>query len=136
MYRPSLLRPAILAVAILTGACATIAPVPERMLGVYRGTLQVESERLPATLELTRSSRGLAGHLEVEDRLDARGSGEGKADGFSLGLSYESGCQGHLVLSGNLSEDGSRVTGSIRAEDCTGVLGGSFSLTRVARRGG
>ena len=122
----------LLSAAAFSTACATGRGAPPRLLGAFEGTLEIESEQLPAALELTERRGDLAGRLDVRGRMTALGSGEGEGNGFSLGLSYDTGCRGHMVLSGHLSEDGTSINGSIRAEDCTGVLGGTFSLRRVA----
>ncbi|MEZ4424071.1 MAG: hypothetical protein R3E98_11730 [Gemmatimonadota bacterium] len=116
-------------------ACATGRPEAMAVAGSYAGTVQIESEEIPARLELRQRGDRLEGSLRLVRRLEAQGDGEITGRGLTLGLAYDQGCAGQLVLTGRATPDGTRLEGSIRVADCTGTVGGRFSLRRAGAAG-
>ncbi|MEZ4414595.1 MAG: hypothetical protein R3E10_02470 [Gemmatimonadota bacterium] len=116
----------------LAGCASTPAEAPVQVRGTYVGTVRIESDSLPARLELNQRGGRLEGTLHLAKGPTAQGAGEVSGRGLTLGLAYDQGCPGQLILTGRASPDGGSIEGSMRVADCTGVLGGAFQLRRLA----
>ena len=114
---------------VATGsACSSFTPreAPDAVAGSYTGTLDIGTDRLQGRLHLEQRGHRLTGQLSASG-VDARGSGEIEGAGFVLRLDYRTECRGTLTLSGRSTENG-HLVGSVRAEDCTGRVTGSFTF--------
>jgi len=98
--------------------------IPE---GSYRGFLEIEGGRVSGTLTI-RPVFGseFAGSFDSSQGLLATGRGEARGEGFRLELSYGGECPGRMALTGRWESAAFRLTGSVRASDCTGVAVGTF----------
>ena len=135
-------------VAVALSGCTTVGqgaaspapedrpPEPERpvpdVAGGWSGFLSVEGQTLDGTLEIDQTGPVLIIRFDAPGfGLTATGEGSMDADGaLSADLAYETQCPGVARLQGQRASDGLVLEGSLRAEDCTGQIVGSFAFKR------
>jgi hypothetical protein len=99
-------------------------PIPQ---GAFRGFMEIEGGRIDGVLTLTPSGGGnLEGFFEAPPDLVAIGRGAYEEGDLRLELSYEGGCPGKMSLNGRWQEGPGTLTGTVRADDCTGRAEGTF----------
>lgn len=138
---------AALVTTLLVGAClGTAGPgsadYPFNVSGVYVGTLTLEGEDHPTTVEMeTRSDGTVSGSIRSGDPLRARGdfSGTLRADTLVWRSAYRlpsRGCSGVARGVGPVARGGGAIHGSVRVEDsCRGTLRGRFEWSREGDAG-
>lgn len=101
-----------------------------RLPDVYRGSLQIEGERVSSTLYIQQAGAALTSRLTASD-LGMAADGTGTLDGTTveLTMAYGAACAGTAMLVGTIAETTFQYTGRIIASDCTGDVEGSFSFT-------
>lgn len=128
-------RPATLtSLTFALTACSAIRfgsdePVPD-VAGSWVGSVEVDGGSQPGRLTLVQENRRLEASLTVDDLgLTATGRGEIDRDGdVELDLRYATECPGTAALRGRF--EAGRLTGSMRASDCTGTYEGRFAFRR------
>jgi hypothetical protein len=99
---------------------------------MWVGGIEADGQPIDGTLRITQTGWD----LEVEFAspsigIRAGGTGTVTDEGeVAMELSYNIECPGTAVLSGTITEGGTRLSGGLSAADCTGNTGGSFSFTR------
>lgn len=132
---------------VLATACTTVGsggsgsgadtprPEPVRypdVSGAWEGFVSLEGQGLDGTLQIEQNGSALvAVFVAPAMELRAQGGGSISSTGeLTLALEYNLQCPGTATLHGQRSDDGLVVDGNIRAEDCTGSIGGSFTFRR------
>lgn len=120
-------------VALLLAACLGGGGVtyPE-VGGPYRGTVVVEGQSIPGTLDLVQDGASLSATFEAPSLgLQARGSGQVAPDATArIQVEYNLQCPGVARFEGDFGADGSTFRGRVTATDCTGELSGVFDFAR------
>lgn len=151
-YRRTAVRTAAVALAwaaaLATAACAsagasgtesTNGTVPEPaapevpdVQGVWHGSVTVEGQTIESTLDLTQDGVDLGAEFSAPAfGLEADGGGTVDAEGnVRLILDYNLECPGSALLNGVLRADGSMLSGTVEATDCTGQILGAFDFQR------
>ncbi|MFV2007683.1 MAG: hypothetical protein ACC667_09560 [Longimicrobiales bacterium] len=124
--------------AIALGGCAAagarahveVHPQLLRLPDMYRGSLEIEGDRVPSMLQIHQAGAALTSRLTASD-LGMAADGVGTLDGsqVELTMAYGAACAGTARLVGRISEPTFLYTGRIIASDCTGDVEGSFSFT-------
>ena len=99
-------------------------PLPQ---GAFQGFLEIEGGRING--ELTLSPRGgteLEGFFEAVPDFKAMGQGSFSDEEFRFELKYEGACPGKMMLVGRWQAGPGTLSGSVRADDCTGKANGTF----------
>jgi len=129
----------ILLVALMAAGCASGGGAPEsagptfpQVAGEWSGSITVQGEAVPGTFLITQSGADLEGTFRAPAlELVASGSGAVLPDGsVSMSLSYNLQCPGTATMTGDLSTDGTQISGTLLASDCTGNIDGSFRFSR------
>jgi hypothetical protein len=95
--------------------------------GVFSGFLEIEGGRVDGVLTLTPRGGGeLEGFFEAPPDLVAMGRGTFRQEELRLELSYEGACPGRMRLNGRWQKGSGTLSGSVRADDCTGRADGTF----------
>lgn len=127
----------VLGVMVLSGCAGggvhspvVVEPQILRLPDVYRGSLQIEGERVPSMLRIHQVGRALTSRLTASD-FGMEADGIGTLDGreVELTMAYGAACKGTARLVGRIAETTFLYTGRIIASDCTGEVEGSFSFT-------
>lgn len=106
----------------------TSVPMPR---GLFQGFIEVEGGRVDGGLTLTpRDGSRLEGFFEAPPDLMATGSGRMDGDEITLQLRYEGACPGRMTLEGSWEAGVDRLSGVVRARDCTGQAQGTFLFNR------
>ena len=129
--------PVVLGVMVL-GGCAgggihsptVVEPQILRLPDVYRGSLEIEGDRVLSTLHIHQAGAALTSRLTAPD-LGMAADGTGTLDGSEVELMmvYGTACAGTARLVGRIAETTFLYTGRIIASDCTGDVEGSFRFT-------
>lgn len=129
--------PVVLGVMVL-GGCAgggihsptVVEPQILRLPDVYRGSLEIEGDRVLSTLHIHQAGAALTSRLTAPD-LGMAADGTGTLDGreVELTMAYGAACTGTARLIGRIAEATFLYTGRIIASDCTGDVEGSFRFT-------
>ena len=124
--------------AMLLGGCAgggahsptVVEPQILRLPDVYRGSLEIEGDRVPSTLHIHQVGRALTSRLTASDLgMAADGTGTLEGSEVELTMAYGVACAGTARLVGRIAETTFLYTGRIIASDCTGDVEGSFRFT-------
>ncbi|GMR14004.1 MAG: hypothetical protein BMS9Abin29_2232 [Gemmatimonadota bacterium] len=124
--------------AIVLGGCAgagTQAPVgvqPQalQLPYVYRGSLEIEGNRVSSTLRIQQTGAALTSRLtSVDLGMDAAGIGSVNGSEVDFMMAYGAACRGTARLVGRIAETTFDYTGRINASDCTGEAEGSFTFS-------
>lgn len=103
-------------------------PMPQ---GLFNGFIEIEGGRVDGGLTLTpRGGSRLEGLFEAPSDLVARGSGRLDGEEIRLELSYEGTCPGRMTLTGLWAAGAERLSGVVKARDCTGQAEGTFLFNR------
>ena len=122
-------------VLIAATACASAgppAPTFPDVGGVWEGGLVAQGQAIDGVLELTQTAGALQ-VLFVAEALGLQSEGEGEVtpDGLMrFTLRYNIECPGIAEFAGELNADGTSLTGTLAASDCTGDLEGTFAFSR------
>lgn len=116
-------------------AAGSERPEPVRLpdvSGTWSGYVTVEGEGLDGTLRIQQDGPALSAVFEAPALgLVAEGEGRIDADGsLRITLGYDLQCPGSAEMEGRRAEDGLVLEGTLRASDCTGTTGGSFTFRR------
>ena len=100
--------------------------------GRYQGTVVVEGQAIPGTLDLVQDGPALGVVFDAPSLgLQARGTGRVSEDGAARArVEYNLQCPGVAELNGDFGADASTFRGSVTASDCTGELSGVFDFSR------
>ena len=109
---------------------SAVEPRILRLADVYRGSLEIEGERISSTLLIHQAGAALTSRMTAFD-LGMAADGIGTLDGTTveLTMAYGATCAGTASLVGRIAETTFQYTGRIIASDCTGEVNGSFSFT-------
>ena len=101
-----------------------------RLPDVYRGSLEIEGERISSALFIHQAGAALTSRMTAFD-LGMAADGIGTLDGseVELTMAYGAACTGTATLVGRIDETTFLYTGGIIASDCTGEVHGSFRFT-------
>jgi len=137
MYRPTFLHLALL-LLLTTAGCATVGggggsgPTVPSLAGAWDGSITIEGQRLPSSVEVTQDGSDVE-LVTLVPELGLRSIGQGTVfpDGrLRSSFSYDLECPGEAEMVGSLSSDGTVLSGTLLARDCTGTLEGTFSYRR------
>lgn len=122
-------------VPLFQAACATTPePPPEPAVmdvaGMYDGAFDVEGQAISGTLELRQDGTELVGTFSSPMGVSADGTGSIDGDRIRMEFDYTMECPGTARMEGRVRDDGSRISGTFTANDCTGGGSGTFSFTR------
>jgi len=133
-------RFAALVLLAAVAGCATVGggadagPTFPELSGEWSGSVTIGGQQIPSTLEITQEGADLQLLTRVPDLgLITRGEGSVLPDGRMRGsFSYNLECPGDADLVGSLTSDGTVLSGTLLASDCTGDLEGTFTYRRRA----
>ena len=95
------------------------------------GFIEIEGGSVGGILNLTPvGGDELEGLFEAPPDLTAMGEGSMDGNEVSLELSYEGACPGQMRLRGSWELESGRLSGVLRARDCTGEAEGTFFFQR------
>lgn len=130
-----------LALAVAIGCAANPRPgepgYSYNVDGVYDATFVVDGTAYRGTTEFETSPGGVVrGDFSIESPVSIVGGLSGTLRGDSLAWSgaytQSAECDGTVSGAGGVSEGGTRVEGSMQADDsCGGMLEGTFEFTRA-----
>jgi hypothetical protein len=126
-------RSVMLAALLAAGGCSLIsrAPAPATDLsGRYEGVLRLEGDDIDGGLTIEQDGGRVNATLATEVGIAAEGRGTLEGTVLRIELDYGAECEGTLKLAGQALEGGTRLAGTVEAEDCTGPATGSFSFSR------
>ena len=121
------------AALLAAGGCSFIsrAPAPATDLsGQYEGVLRLEGDDIDGRLTINQDGGRVNAMLSTEVGIAAEGRGTLEGTVLRIELDYGSECEGTLKLAGQAIQGGTRLAGTVEAEDCTGPATGSFSFTQ------
>lgn len=100
--------------------------------GRYQGTVVVEGQSIPGSLDLEQDGATLSAVFEAPSLgLEARGAGQVSPEGEArIQVDYNLQCAGVAEMTGDFGEGASTFRGSVVASDCTGDLSGVFDFSR------
>ena len=100
--------------------------------GRYEGTVVVEGQSIPGSLELAQDGGSLSAVFDSPSLgLQATGSGQVSPEGEArIQVDYNLQCPGVAQLAGDFGDGGATFRGNVTASDCTGDLAGVFDFSR------
>lgn len=100
--------------------------------GRYEGTVVVEGQSIPGSLQLVQDAGSLSAVFDSPSLgLQATGTGQVSPEGEArLQVDYNLQCPGVAELSGDFGEEEGTFRGNVTASDCTGDLAGVFDFSR------
>jgi hypothetical protein len=115
-----------------TEAPAPAAPELPDVQGLWQGSVTVEGQTIDGTLDLTQDGADLGAAFSAPAfGLEAEGGGTVDAEGnVQIILDYNLECPGSAHLNGVLRADGTILSGTVEATDCTGQMLGAFDFQR------
>ena len=121
--------------ALTLAACASAgggAPTVPDVSGVWLGGVTVEGQVIEGTLDLTQEGSALEARFTAPAfGITAEGEGTVGVDGaVEIDLGYYMECAGSALMRGQLSADGTALSGTLQATDCTGQMVGAFDFAR------
>lgn len=127
--------PVLVALTLFLGACATVPEAPPEpdvmdVAGVYDGSFDVEGQAIAGTLELEQDGTELTGTFSSPMGVSADGTGTLDGDRIRMEFNYTMECPGTARMEGRVRDEGSRISGTFTADDCTGGGSGTFSFVR------
>ena len=115
----------------ISGCSAIRFGDPATLAGEWTGTLTIEGQSIASSLVIHDGDDLEALLVAPSLRMEAEGEGGLEGGRFTLLLAYELTCPGTMTLVGARQPD-SRLTGDLRASDCTGTVLGTFSFRPLA----
>lgn len=98
------------------------------LTGTWIGSFDVEGQAVDGSLVLVHEGDDLEATFSAPSMgLSAEGNGTVDGERFTMVLDYNMECPGVARLRGTISE-GTSLSGSFQATDCTGTMSGTFSF--------
>jgi hypothetical protein len=125
-------RIAVAVLPMLLAACLGGGVSYPEVEGRYQGTVVVEGQSIPGSLELVQDGGSLDAVFDAPSLgLQARGTGQVSPEGEArLQVEYNLQCPGVAELSGDFGAEAATFRGNVVASDCTGELSGVFDFSR------